>query len=268
MREALVTTDKFGEASDVDTERGARKALATTTSTFLTEPEPENWFMKGLRATTASERVAAVVAFGAVCSASVAISIDQSVVVIVAGTLSVILSMCAYWQQTRVSDINALHETYRSIQAEIEVLHAENGILAENVAEVRTSVQHLEDVQQVLAAVTSTQDYSIDTLRQQVEGSKKALKQMQSNVKATVLQHLLCVIFRGDSDGNFVIDDDEASNLIRRIQSVPGLYLNEVELQAVISGRSFDSVLVIIEGLLSPSTDVPVDKKILGLSQR
>ena len=54
---------------------------------------------------------------------------------------------------------------------------------------------------------------------------------------------------------------------LRRIQNVPGVNLNEVKLQAAISGKSFDSVVVIIEDLLSANTDVPVVKRIFGLSQ-
>jgi hypothetical protein len=83
-----------------------------------------------------------------------------------------------------------------------------------------------------------------------VEDSKEALKQMQSNVKATVLQLLINLVFRADTDGNLFIDDDEASHLVRRIQNVPGANLDEAKLQAAISGKSFDSVLVIIDDLL------------------
>jgi hypothetical protein len=80
MRQALV-------ASRRRVERGAKEAFRTTTSTFLAEPETGKGDVKVLRETTASERVAAGVAFAAVCSASVATAIDQSVVVIVAGII-------------------------------------------------------------------------------------------------------------------------------------------------------------------------------------
>lgn len=268
MRQALVTSDKCGE--QVDEERGVKQALTSTTTSMSTIPkehEAGEGILKGLRETLVSDRVTAGVAIGAVCSAVTAMAIEQSVVVVAAGILSSILSLSLHWQQTRVVGIEALHEASRSIQAEVEELHADNRRLVSNVDELKTSVQHLEDVQQVLVAITSTQDSSIEAFQKQIANSENVLKQMQTNVTATVLQNLLSVAFRADTDGNVVIDDAEALKLVRRINVVPGINLNEVKLRAAITGKSFDSILSIVEDILSEKSETSVDTRIFERSQ-
>jgi hypothetical protein len=249
MRQVLVTHDVL--------ERGARKSVASATSSVFTELETVKDLRKSYKETTASEFAAAGVAFGAVCSALAAVAIEQTVVVILAGTLSTILSLYAFWQQTRVMDIKikALHKTNFSIRTKVEELLTENRILAKNMDELRTSVQYLEDVQQVLAAIATTQVYSMNSLRELAEDNKKFLKQMKSSVKATVLQHLLHLIFRADADG----DLDEASDLVHRIQNTPGVNPNDVQLRFAISSKSLDFVLELIADLMSANTDFPGD---------
>ena len=264
MRQVLVTRDG---GVDEDLERGARKSAANATSSVFAEPETVKDLRKIFKETTALERAAAGVAFGAVCSALTAVAIEQTIVVILAGILSTFLSLYAFWQQTRVSDIQALHEANFSIQAKVEELRTDNRILAKNMEELRTSVQHLEDVQQMLAAIATTQDYSMNSLRKLSEDNKKFLKQMQSSVKATVLQHLLHLIFRADADGDLVIDDDEASDLVRRIQNTPGVNLNDVQLRVAISGKSLDLVLELIAELMSANSHGPGDGAVSGLSR-
>jgi glutaredoxin 2 len=191
--------------------------------------------------------------------------IEQSTIVVVGGVLSAIVGPYTYWQQTRLADIEALQQTQHAIQAEVDKLQAENRRLAHKVREMTTAVQHLEDVQQALEAMTSTQGASIDTFRRQMEENKKMLKQMQSNVKATVLQNLLSVMLRTDTNGNFAIEDEEVSALIRRIQNISGVKVSEAKFRTAVAGKSLESVMDVVKNLLLEPT--PVEERIFELSQ-
>jgi glutaredoxin 2 len=240
-------------------------ALPLRPSSDLPQPETGKGFLKPLNETTLLERLAAVVAATAIATAVAAIVVEQSAVVIVAGVLSAIVGPYAYWQQTRLADIKALEKTQHAIQAEVDKLQAENHGLARNVREVTTSLQHLEDVQQALGAITSTQGASIDIFRRQLKENKKILKQMQSNIKATVLQNLLSVMLRTDTNGNLAIDDEEFSALIRRIQNISGVKVNEARFRTAVAGMSLEAVMGVVKDLLLEQS--PVDERVFELSQ-
>jgi len=229
------------------------------------DPEVGKGFLKPLPETTLMERIAGGVAAAAVVTALAAIIVEQSAVVIVGGLLSAVVGPYAYWQQTRLTDIKALQETQHAVKAEVDKLQQENVRLGKNVDELTTSVQHLEDVQQALSAITSTQDHSIDTFKKQVEDNKTILKQMQSNLKASVLQNLLSVILRSDTDGDLVIDEAEIASLVRRIQNISGVNVNEDRFRQAISGKSVQAVMEIVKNLLND--DTPPDQRIFELAQ-
>lgn len=224
-------------------------------------PEPEcKGFLKPLPETTVLERVAAVVAGAAVLTAIVAMAIEQSAIVIVGGILSIIVGPYAYWQQTRLTDIKALQDTQKAVRAEVDKLSAENQRLERNVTDMTVSVQHLEDVQVALNVLTKAQGQSIDEFAKQVEENKKILAQMQSNLKANVLQNLLSVVLRSDADGDMILNESEVNELVRRIQSISGVKIYESRFRKALAGKSMQSVMNVMGNLLSDQ--VPDEERI------
>eukprot|EP00978_Attheya_sp_CCMP212_P022503 scaffold67198_cov50-Attheya_sp.AAC.4 len=76
---------------------------------------------------------------------------------------------------------------------------------------------------------------------------------MQNNLKANVLQNLLSVIIRSDTDGDFQISPTEQDDLIKRVQTVNGVELHEDRFRAAIqkSGGSLQAVMDVVKNLLS-----------------
>lgn len=152
------------------------------------------------------------------------------------------------------------------MKQEVDKLQEENKRLANNVEDLTTSVQHLDDVQQALDVITQTQGQSIDEFSQQVEQNKKILKHMKSNLKASVLQNLLSVVLRSDTDGDFVISDGEADDLVRRLNNIAGVKLYESRFRTAITGQPITSVMDIVKNLLRD--DVPDDEIIFVLEKQ
>jgi regulator of replication initiation timing len=99
----------------------------------------------------------------------------------------------AYWQQTRLTDIAALKETHKAIQAEVDRLHVENERLSSSIKELGESVQRLEDVELALDVITKTQGQSVGEFEDQVAQNRKILKSMKTNLKSSVFAKLaLC----------------------------------------------------------------------------
>jgi len=151
----------------------------------------------------------------------------------------------------------------KAIKEEVVKLQDENNRLEENVTGLTTSVQHLEDVQQALDVITNSQGQSVSEFANQVEANKKILKQMKSNLKASILQNLLSVILLSDADGDLVISESETDDLVRRLNNISGLKLRESKFRSAISGKSIRSVMEIVKNLLKE--DVPEDQVIFEI---
>jgi hypothetical protein len=229
------------------------------------EPVVGQGFLKPIPETTPVERVAGGVAGVAVITAIVAMVIEQSAIVIVGGILSIIVGPYCYYQQTRLTDIRTLQETKDAVTAEVDRLAKENKRLVQSIDDMTGSVDRLQEIDQALAVLTETQGQTVDAFAKQVEDNKKILQQMRGNLKANILQNLLSVILRSDTDGDFVIGEPEIQDLIRRIQNISGVSIHEDRFRETIQGKSVNAVMEIVKNLLR--NDVPEKERIFEIHQ-
>jgi hypothetical protein len=219
----------------------------------LPEAPAEREGLKPIAETTPVERATGVVAGAAVGTSVAAMIFEQSPIVIVAGVLSSALGPYAYYQQTRLTDIAALKETHEAVQREVNRLETENERLSQSVQTLASSVERLEDVEQALDVITATQGQNVSLFEEQVAENRNILAKMQNNLKANVLQNLLSVIIRSDTDGDFQISPTEQDALIKRVQTINGVELHEDRFRAAIqkSGGSLQAVMDVVKNLLS-----------------
>jgi len=219
----------------------------------LPEAPAEREGLKPIAETTPVERATGVVAGAAVGTSVAAMIFEQSPIVIVAGVLSSALGPYAYYQQTRLTDIAALKETHEAVQREVNRLETENERLSQSVQTLASSVERLEDVEQALDVITATQGQNVSLFEEQVAENRNILAKMQNNLKANVLQNLLSVIIRSDTDGDFQISPTEQDELIKRVQTINGVELHEDRFRAAIqkSGGSLQAVMDVVKNLLS-----------------
>jgi archaellum component FlaC len=237
-----------------------------TSANVPPEPEVGKGFLKPVPETTFVERVAGGVAALAIVTALIAMIVEQSIIVIFGGILSALVAPYAYYQQTLLTDIRTLKETKRALQSEVNRLEESNTRLAANIDNMTESVNRLEEVDQALQVITAAQGQSVETFRKQVEESKTILKHMQSNLKATVLQNLLTVIFRSDKDRDNTIGEIETEDLLRSIQNTcPGMTIHEDRFREAVQGKPVGAVVSVVENLLRD--DVPQDSRIFEIAQ-
>lgn len=216
-------------------------------------------FLKPIPETTPMERVAGIFACAAVVTALMAMIIEGSTVVIIAGILSAVVGPFAYYQQTELTDIKALKETEEKMRMEVDRLTSENKRLAHNIDEMSESVQGLKDISDALEVITAQQGQSVTTFAAQVEEQRKILDGMQTNLAAKIIDNLLSLAFGADQNDNQIIDPQEAENLIRHIQSLSGVSVKADKFRDAISGQTADKVIDIIENLLKEN--LPEEEK-------
>jgi len=180
----------------------------------------------------------------------------------VAGLLSSIIAPYSVYQQVKLTDIAALKETHAKLQEEVGRLSFQNKRLKASVTELSRTVERLEDVEQALDLITNTQNQSVSAFAEQVRENKELLSKLQNNLRANVLQNLLSVIIRSDTDGDFTIDKDEIEDLIKRMKNINGVTLHEDRFRMAIakSGGNLYDVVNVVKSLLQK--DLPEDEEI------
>ncbi|ACI65340.1 predicted protein [Phaeodactylum tricornutum CCAP 1055/1] len=228
-------------------------------------PETGKGFLKPIPETTPMEKTMGIVGGACVVTALAAMIVEQSTIVILGGILSSIVGPYAYWQQTRLTDIKALKETHAAIQEEVDRFSDENHRLSSNIDHLTGSVNNLKDVEDALQILTQQQGKSVNAFAKQVQENKSILAQMQTNLKANVLQNLLSVILRSDTDQDMKISEAEVSDLTRRINNMAGVRVHENRFRNAIQNKSVADVMEVVKNLLNDN--IPDSERIFELSQ-
>lgn len=202
---------------------------------------------------TPMELFAGGIAGASVASSAAAMILSPGNIVFAAGGLSCAIGPYAYWQQRRLTDVVALQETHKALSEQVDRLGKENVRLHDTVVDLGETVDRLEDVEQALDVITQTQGQSIEAFEEQVQDNREILSKMQSNLKANVLQNLLQVVIRSDADESMTIEEHEIGGLVKRIQSINGVEVNEEKFRDAITraGGSMQCVMDIIRNLMS-----------------
>jgi hypothetical protein len=256
--EMVTVSSPSGEPQE-DIEVGLPPAVVMNDGAAKTTAQGQG-FLKPLPETTATERLAGLVALAAISTAVAAAVIEQSVIVIVGAVLSSVIGPYCYYQQTKLTDIRALQETKKAISEQVNQLTMENKKLIQNINDLTVSIDRLHEIDEALRVLTDTQGQSIDTFAKQVQANQEVLRQMKTNVKANVLQNLLSVILRSDVDQDMTMDASEMDSLIRRIQNISGVTVKEAQFRAAVQNQSIASIMEIVKNLLKP--DLPESERI------
>mmetsp|Transcript_14846 Transcript_14846/g.21789 ORF Transcript_14846/g.21789 Transcript_14846/m.21789 type:complete len:255 (+) Transcript_14846:117-881(+) len=209
--------------------------------------------LKMIAEQTLIEKAAGLLAFISVAMSLVAIITARGKFVTVAAILSFLLSPYSYWQQTRITDIRALKETQEALTGEVDTLNNENDRLNSKVEDLCVTVGKLEDVENALDEITKTQGQSVESLIETVDENKRILARMERNVRAAVLQNMVSVLIASDSDGDFMIGEDEMEGLLRRLRRVNGCRVNEIKFKEIVAEKdgSLDAILDIVRDVLN-----------------
>jgi cell division protein FtsB len=260
---------EVGGATVIDVEVGGATVIVPAEPVLLPLlPEPKvarekGGFLKPVAETTKRERIAGGVGGFAVLTALMAMVLEQSVLVVLAGLLSAIVGPYLYYQETRLTDIRTLRETKAAVQAEVNRLVHSNQQLVQNVDDLTRSVDRLQEIEQALSVLNDKSDTAVEEFAQQVEENKDLLKQMKGNLKSSVLQNLLSVVLRSDVDRDFVIDEAEVADLIHRISNVAGVRIDEAKFRAACQGESVLAVMDMVKNLLKRA-NVAADERIFS----
>jgi len=169
-----------------------------------------------------------------------------------------IIGPYVYYQRKKLTDIANLKETQEKIQKDVDKLSHQNKRLKQTVEELSNTIDRLEKAEKAFDAVTQSQAQSVDAFEGQVKENRDILQLMQKNLKANVLQNLLSVVIRADSDNGGTIDPDEYDEVVKRIRTINGIEVPESRFKEALeeSNGSLYAVMDIIKDILNEQFSV------------
>ena len=207
---------------------------------------------------TLIEKVVAVLAVIAVATSIAALVVVGGMVVKTAAILSCLLSPYSYYQQTRITDVRALKETFNALEGEVDELEEQNNRLNSSVQDLGQAVDKLEHIDTVLKALNETQGGSVESLKETVEMNRKTVETMEKNVRAAVLQNIISVVFSSDKNEDQNLSDEETTALIKSLEGINGVEVDDKKFLKIVkeNNGSIDAVVSILKNLLCGNADM------------
>ena len=168
-----------------------------------------------------------------------------------------IIGPYAYWQQRLLADVIALQQAHRALSDQVDRLTNQHVRLHTAIQTLSATVNRLEDVEQAYMVITSTQSRTIEDFEEQVKENAALLSKMQSGLRSNILQNILKVIIRSDTDGSLILDEGEINDLIIKFNTNKEAYqlvgFNEERFRYYMtkSGGSIRSIMDIIRYILN-----------------
>lgn len=82
---------------------------------------------------------------------------------------------------------------------------------------------------------------------------------MQSNYRAEVIDNVFEVILALDKDGDYIMDDDEIDIVIKKIERIENIEINDelIKQKIIETGRDIDAVMKLINNIIDddPNTE-------------
>lgn len=174
-----------------------------------------------------------------------------------ASILIFLLSPYSYFQQRRITDIKALKETGEALTNEVDLLAKENDNLKETVTRLGQSVTRMEELEDVMAAIFETEGQSISSLQQTVATNRESVAQLEKNVRASILQNILEVVFASDTNRDYRLSDKEMKVLVQNLRDVNGVTVDEGKFREIVeeNNGSVEGVVAILKDLVNEDVE-------------
>merc|ERR1712242_167183 len=118
-------------------------------------------------------------------------------------------------------------ETNEAMERELTNLKYENERLTGENEKLEKSVDGLKDLTDVFEEIREMEDASLDILEEQLIQSKEILDKMDDNKLNMVLGNIFDIVEACDQDGDMNLSDSETDMLIKQIESINKVEIND-----------------------------------------
>uniref|UniRef100_A0A7S1BR75 Uncharacterized protein n=1 Tax=Corethron hystrix TaxID=216773 RepID=A0A7S1BR75_9STRA len=166
--------------------------------------------------------VSSVVAIAFAATMSLAAVGIEALIYVGAGT-SMVIAPYAIYQRKQLRDMDSMRRVQNKIRKEVNRLQGENDKLHNNVTDLTTQVDRVEECEKELSSITDGMGKSVNEFVDLVKEHKKINTEIKKHLQIQVLQSLMDVVIKSDRDNDGVFSAQELKMVkvfIRNIRSV------------------------------------------------
>lgn len=140
--------------------------------------------------------------------------------IVVAGCLGLFLSPYAVFQQSKLTQVQALEQTNSVLEDEVRFLQEQQQNIQSHVEEIQSTAERGRVMQATLATVKSQDAQSLQKLEQQVQESRNILARMEQTEQANQLQTFITLLVNADADQNTILNSEkEVDQFLQSLES-------------------------------------------------
>jgi len=143
--------------------------------------------------------------------------------------------------------------TIKSNQSKLEVeaieLKEANDSLKNSMDNVESAVLRTKELEKELSSIVNTSD--VTSLVRLTKEQSKISKEIKLNLKAKVIQDVLQILLKSDSDGDMHIGQNEVQILFLRLKMIDGLTFNEKKLKEKIQDQHVSKVMDLLRDMIN-----------------
>lgn len=219
---------------------------------YKDNPEANDVILEDIPPWTRLEMAVAGLAGVTVVISIVALVISSNLFVLATGILGILIPPFSAYQQQKITDTKAMMETNAAMERELANLKYENERLTGVSEKLEGSVSNLQDLTGVFEEIREMNDVSLDVLEEQMIQSKETLDKMADNKLNEIVGNIFDIVDACDKDGDMNLSDDEIDMLIKQIEGINMVDINDELAKKLIidAGRGTDAIMALLKNIM------------------
>lgn len=146
--------------------------------------------------------------------------------------MSIFSSFLVTIQRYFLTKMDTLRDVMNDVRSEALRLQTTNNELTLKNNELEKEVKKVEDIEKQLSDLLGAQGHNVDNFVSLVKENSGLLKEIKEKMKAQTMNDFLTIVLLSDRDENFIIDPNEVSPLIFRLENQAGVKIDKKTLQS------------------------------------
>jgi len=204
--------------------------------------------IKPLDAMSTKEKLSGTAAVTAAGVSVAMILVTGGTIVIIAGVLGIGLGGYQYYQETQLQLAEKLKDVREALRKEIDKLTQQNKRMKENLEEVTTKVNELDEIASGFELMADHGQKGNLTLVKCIEQNEKILKRLRGSLREHISQNIITIIMKVDQNRNRKIESNDLEALRKKLAEINNIHIdvNEFSKQFESHALSYDDCLKII----------------------
>jgi len=221
------------------------------------DDKTENTEKSGTSKSVAIHTAVIFITIASVIMQCLAMAIEQSTFLYCVGILALLLATVVGVRQVTMAKMDTLRDFQNKLREEVNELTVLNNELHNNVNDLETEVDRVQDLERKLSNIARADGTNVDHLVELVKANSIIIAKQSECIKGSVTEQVLTSVLRTDRNSDLKLNDREIDILVRRLRHQDGIKVEENQLRTVLQkgDGSIGNLMDFFRSIMDESTD-------------